>query len=175
MLVEGEEESPRPSARADFYGGLAWIVFGAAIAVGSWQMDRLERMGVSFFTAPGLVPGVLGLLLALGGVVLAGRAWSEGPFGLQQRPPVILRPDVLARAGVTLGLCLIFAIGLVGRLPFWLAASLYLFAQIALLQYPERKSRGETGRGLVVAAVIAVGAAAGIAFVFQEIFLVRLP
>jgi hypothetical protein len=170
-----QPEEPKPSERADFYGGLAWIALGMAIGIASWRMDRLERMGVSFFTAPGLVPGVLGVLIAACGMVLAARAWQHGAFGVVQRPPVLLRPDVLARVGVTLVLCLAFSIVLVGRVPFWTAAAAYLFVQIAVLQYPERKARGEVVRGLVVAAAIGLGAAGTIAFLFQEIFLVRLP
>jgi hypothetical protein len=173
--LELRPEGELPSARADFYGGLAWIAFGVAVGIASWRMDRLERMGVSFFTAPGLVPGVLGILLAICGAVLAARAWSRGAFGPVQRPPVLLHPDLLARIGITLVLCLGFALGLVGRVPFWVAAATYLFLQIAVLQYPERRSRNELGRGLAVAAVIALVAANVIAFVFEKIFLVRLP
>jgi hypothetical protein len=166
---------PRPSARADFFGGLAWTALGTAILIASWRMDRLERMGVSFFTAPGLVPGVLGVLIVLCGLVLAARALGEGAFGSVQRPAALLRPDVLRRVGITLVLCLGFSLGLVGRVPFWIAAATYLFAQIAVLQYPERKARGEVVRGLAVAAVIAVTAALAVAYLFQDIFLVRLP
>ncbi len=164
-----------PSSRADFYGGLAWIAFGIAIGIASWRMDRLERMGVSFFTAPGLVPGVLGVLITACGLILAVRSLRRGAFASVQAPPVLLRPDVLGRIGITLLLCLGFALGLVGRVPFWAAGALYLFVQIAVLQYPERKAQGEVARGLAVAAVIALSAAGTIAFMFQEIFLVRLP
>ena len=73
-MEEGaQQDGARPSARADLYGGLFWIALGSAIAVGSWRMDRLEHMGVSFYTAPGLVPGILGLLMILCGAVLADR------------------------------------------------------------------------------------------------------
>ena len=173
--MELDPEAERPSARADFYAGLAWVALGAAIGVASWRMDRLERMGVSFFTAPGLVPGVIGVLIGACGLVLAARAWQQGAFGPLQRHPVLLRPDVIARVGVSLALCLGFALGMVGRVPFWIAAASYLFAQIAILQYAERKARGEVARGLLVAAAIALGAAGAIAFLFQEVFLVRLP
>ena len=50
---DAADDVARPSARADFYGGLGWIALGIVIGVASWRMDRLERMGVSFFTAPG--------------------------------------------------------------------------------------------------------------------------
>jgi putative tricarboxylic transport membrane protein len=170
------EESARPSARADLYGGLFWIALGTAIVVGAWRMDRLERLGVSFFTAPGLMPGILGLLIILFGVVLATRALREGALLTEQRPALLLNRDTLKRVGVTLALSVGFAIVLVGHgLPFWVAAALYLFAQIMVLQYPERRAKGELGRGIALAAAVAVAAAAMIAFVFQYIFLVRLP
>ena len=180
--MEAEGEAPAealpevlPSSRADFYSGLGWIAFGIAVGVASWRMDRLEKMGVSFFTAPGLVPGVLGVLMVVCGVILAARSWQRGAFGVAQLPPVLLRPEVLSRIGITLVLCLGFALGLVGRMPFWAAGAVYLFLQIAVLQYPGRKAQDEVARGLAVAAVIALIAAGVIAFVFEKIFLVRLP
>jgi hypothetical protein len=172
----GEHEGVRPSARADLYGGLFWIVFGGAVAAGSWNMDRLERLGVSFYTAPGLVPGILGLLMILVGAVLAVRALREGALGGNQRPPVLLEAGTLRRAGVTLLLTLGLAFVLVGHgLSFPVAAAIYLFLQIAVLQYPERKAKNELGRGLLVAALVAVGAAIAISALFQLVFLVRLP
>ena len=180
MIEEGQEDAQedlqRPSARADLYGGAFWIVLGGAIAIGSWNMDRLERMGVSFFTAPGLVPGILGLLMILCGAVLAIRALREGALGSVQRPPLLLQAATLRRAGVTLLLTLGFAFALVGHgLPFPVAAGIFLFFQIAVLQYPERKAKSEVGRGLVAAALVAAGAAITISLLFQEVFLVRLP
>ena len=170
------EEGARPSARADLWGGAFWIALGAAIAIASWNMDRLERLGVSFFTAPGLVPGILGLLMIVCGAVLAVRALREGALGPQQSPPLLLQPETLRRIGITLVLTLGFAIGLVGHgLPFPVAAAIYLFLQIAIIQYPERKARGEVGRGLAVAAIVAMAAAAVISTLFQYVFLVRLP
>ena len=169
-------DGARPSARADLYGGVFWIVLGGAIAAGSWNMDRLERQGVSFYTAPGLVPGILGLLMVLCGAVLAIRALRDGALEAIQRPPVLIEAGALRRAGVTLLLTLGFAFALVGHgLPFPAAAAIYLFFQIAILQYSERKAKNEVGRGLAAAALVAVGAAIVISALFQEVFLVRLP
>jgi hypothetical protein len=175
-LSEAEGGDARPSARADFYSGIGWVALGGAIAVASWNMDRLERLGVSFFTAPGLVPGVLGVLLAAGGFILLARAVREGALAGGQRPPVLLERNMLRRGGIALVLALAFTLGLVGHgLPFPAAAGAYLFVQVALLQYPERKAKGEVLRGLVVAAIFAACAAAVVSFIFQEVFLVRLP
>ena len=47
---------------ADRVGGtLSGVVFGAAIVYGSWTMDRLESLKIPLSTAPGVVPGVLGI------------------------------------------------------------------------------------------------------------------
>jgi hypothetical protein len=163
-------DEPRPSARADLYGGLFWIALGAVITIASWRMDRLERLGVSFYTAPGLLPGILGVIILLCGLVLALRAWPEALLP-NQRPALLFNRETLQRVGVTLLLCLGFSIGLVGHgMPFWLAATIYLFAQISVLEYPERGRKA-----FVRAALIAPVAAVTIAFVFQYLFLVRLP
>src|SRR5687767_1093064 len=113
MIVEDVQEGPRPSARADLYGGACWIALGAAIAIASWRMDRLERLGVSFYTAPGLVPGVLGVLIFVCGVVLALRALREGALGPMQRPALLLDAGILRSTALTLLLALGFALVLV--------------------------------------------------------------
>ena len=174
-LVEAEG-APLPSARSDLYGGVFWVALGIAIAIGSWNMDRLEQQGVSFYTAPGLVPGVLGVLLVICGSVLGGRALRQGALGRDEHPPVLLNRDTLRRAGLALLLTIGFAVGLVGHgVPFPVAATVFLFLQIAVLQYPERKAKNEIGRGLLAAAAVAAGAAVTISLLFQYVFLVRLP
>ena len=158
------EEEQRPSARADLYGGAFWIALGALITIASWRMDRLERLGVSFFTAPGLLPGILGLVLIACGVILALRALPEG-LNAHQRPALFFNRVTLQNVGVTLVLCVGFAVALVGHgVPFWLAATIYLFAQIAVLE-----------RKLLRAAIVAPIAAVAISLLFQNVFLVRLP
>jgi hypothetical protein len=176
--------------RSDLVTGGVWVVLGIAITIGSWRMDRLESQGVPWFTAPGLVPGILGVLITIAalGIVLRGlrhqaprplrSTGAEGPSDAAacatDEQDVV--PAFGARAVLTLVLCIGFAAGLVGHgLPFWLAAALYLFLHIFLLQLPERRARGEVAKGLLVAATIAIGASATISYIFQEVFLVRLP
>jgi hypothetical protein len=52
---------------------LCWIAFGVAVAIGAWRMDRLAHLNIEPWSAPGLVPGVLGVLIAAFGAVLAWR------------------------------------------------------------------------------------------------------
>ena len=170
------EASLRPTPRADLVSGAVWIVIGIAITIGSWRMDRLESQGVPWFTAPGLVPGIMGAMIVLAalGITLRAlarmrRSASDGVAAAAPETPFT------RRAAITIALCLAFAAGAVGRVPFPIAAATYLFLHIAILQYPERRANGEVARGLLVAAVIAVAVASAVSYIFQEIFLVRLP
>lgn len=168
------EPDHQPSARSDLISGGIWAVIGVAIGIGSWRMDRLASQGVPAFAAPGLVPGILGVLIALAGLAIVLRALRRG--ALQSEAGAQSGPAFPGRAALTLLLCLAFAGGLVGHgLPFAVAAALYLFAHIFLLQLPDRRAAGQVGRGALVAALIAVAAAGVISTVFQYLFLVRLP
>lgn len=184
-------DARRPNAhRSDVVTGGVWAVLGVAIMIGSWRMDRLESQGVPWFTAPGLVPGVLGVLITIAALGIVLRALRHrkphalGPLATQplsdETALVADQQDAMpafgARAALTLVLCIGFAAGLVGHgIPFWVAAATYLFLHIFLLQLPERRARDEVARGALVAAAIAIGASATISYIFQEVFLVRLP
>jgi hypothetical protein len=174
MDIPHAEEAPPPSPRADLVSGAIWVVIGTAIAIGSWNMDRLANQGVPGFAAPGLVPGILGVLIVLTALIIVLRSLRRGALTPEGRG----EPGraTLGRTALTLALCLGFAGGLVGHgLPFWAAASSYLFLHIFLLQLPERRAAGQVGRGIAVAAAIALGAGVTIAMLFQYVFLVRLP
>ena len=168
--------STAASGRADRWFGLLWIVLGAAIAIESWRMDRLEQQHINPLTAPGLVPGLLGLLLAVFGVALLARrkavsvvgdAPEEDADGTQAEP---------WRVALAVSLTLVFGFGLIGTgLPFWLACFLFVFLAIVLFEWRERRAAGTLARGVIVAALVAAGSAAAITFVFRDVFLVRMP
>jgi hypothetical protein len=172
--VQPDEAPDTATARttlADRIGGPLWVVLGAAIVVGAWRLERMEAQGVKWFGTPGLVPGLLGIAMALAGVALSLRAWRATQPGAERADA----PD-LKGIGLTLLLCLAFAVGLVGHgLPFAVATGLYLFVHIGVLQWRERRAAGQTGRGLAIAAAVAVGVAIVVPLVFEQIFLVRLP
>ena len=162
----------RPPA-ADLVWSLVWIAGGAAIFYGGFAMD-LERQHINPYTAPGLVPALLGGAIALMGVILLVRSVRAG--GLDPGPRDAARHIHFPRLFLALGLCLAYAAGLVGRgVPFWLATFLFVFVAIVALQWDERRARGELRKGILVAALCAAGTAAAVTLVFQELFLVRLP
>lgn len=170
---EGRASTPR----SDFIASIVWIVFGAAVLIGAWNMDRLENQDINPYTIPGLVPGLLGIAVMFFGLLMMYRAWSQGaltPEGDAGRRAA--KPGEWPRFLMVLAPCLIFGVGLLGHgLPFWAAAALFVTATIFILQYRERKAAGQLLRGFIVAAVIGLSAGGLITLVFQELFLVRLP
>jgi len=166
------------SARADFVGGLAWIAFGLAIVAGTLAMDRLERFGATFYTAPGLVPGLLGGMIALLGLVLIVRSVRRGAVAGLSAPwlPDAEGRAMLARSALAIALTLVYTLVLVGRgLPFWLVTAAFVFVFMVLFDLPERRARGQTTRGFAIAAIVAIATSAVVTLLFARVFLVRMP
>jgi hypothetical protein len=147
--------------RSDTVQGLAWIATGCAIVYASWMMDRLERHGAALYTAPGLVPGLLGLVLFVLGMVLALRA-ARGDSSRASSPVI------WGNTALVLALCLGYAVGLVGRMPFWLATFLFVTAFVAIFEYPER-------RRMALAPVYGAATSLVVTYLFEAVFFVRLP
>ena len=161
----------RPSPRADLWSAVFWIVLGGAIVVASWRMDRLPHLNAPVYTVPGLVPGLLGAVIALFGVLLGVRAARQGAGGV----PGGFDADGWRRVGLVLALCLGYAVGLVGNAPFWLGTFLFVSLFVLIFEYPQRKERGQVVRGAVMALVYGACTSAVVSLVFERVFLVRLP
>jgi hypothetical protein len=167
------------SPQADFIAAWVWVAFGLAVMIAAWRMDRLESQGATLYTAPGLVPGILGAVLLLFGLLLALRAtradghrlhkirWAASP---QTR-------SVVLRVGAFLVLGLAYAAGLVGRggIPFWLATFVFVTGFVLVFDWTRRRDAGQTTKGVLFAVAIGAGTAFVVSYVFQEVFLVRLP
>ena len=156
--------------KTDRLQGFVWLIadvvvspllyLGGAIVYASWSMDRLERHGAALYGAPGLVPGLLGLVLLVLGVMLAVRRTSaaESAAGSAGWGNTVL----------VLFLFLGYAVGLVGRLPFWLATFLFVTLFIAVFEYPAR-------RRMAFAALYGAITSLVVTYLFESVFLVRLP
>lgn len=133
--------------------------------VASWRMDRLESLNINPWSAPGLMPGVLGALMLVFGLALALRP---------QRAVQLEARGSWRRTALALALCVLFAAGLLGRgLPFSLTAAAFMFVAIVTFRVMD----GEPMRLRLAAssAAIAIVGALAIGYVFQDLFLVRLP
>ena len=142
-------------------------------------MDRLESQNINPYTVPGLLPGLLGIvMMLLGGA--AGAAQLAARRAARRRAALAHRSR-RRRGGVALvlGLCVVFGVVLVGHgLPFWLAAAIFVTRAIVALQRPQRarrRPRARRARRDRRGRRSASARAASITLVFQQLFLVRLP
>jgi hypothetical protein len=150
---------------------------GIAILVASLRMDRLESQNINPYTVPGLLPGLLGLMMFLLGGLLFIRSWRRGGMHRNPDAPRTTRAEKV-RIATVIGLCVFFDAVLVGHgLPFWAAAWIFVSGSILILQYPIRLAEGNPlgMKDVAKAVVIGLGAGLAITLVFQDLFLVRLP
>ena len=168
-------EDEKPSARADLLAGLAFLAFGIAIIVGSLMMDRLERLQATIYTAPGLVP-------AHARADAGRRCGDPDPARDPRRRAVSGAAAVRMAASIggspcRVALCLAFALGLLGRgLPFWLGRG--DLRRAVRLRVPVRGPHGARERCCAASpSRSSIGLISGLAihYVFQDVFLVRLP
>ena len=170
------ERAEGVSARADLFGGIAWMAFGLAIVGGSVTMDRLEQFGATWYTAPGLVPGVLGVTIVVLGLLLVIRAMKTGAAAGLAEPwvPTAAGRSSLKRASLATLLSLVYTLGLIGRVPFPIASTLFVFAFIMVFDVSADAS-SRIARRATIAAITAVVTSVVVTLVFERIFLVRLP
>ena len=117
MMNSGESEV-NTGVRADFWFGLGLAVLGIGVVFESWRMPRLVDLNVHPMTVPGLVPGMIGIVIAVLGSILFARAARAGGFPVQRK----IHWNITALADpashtrrffITLALCFTYAGGLV--------------------------------------------------------------
>ena len=153
------------SPRADLYFSVVLTLLGGATVFESWRMPRLENLGIDPLTAPGVTPALIGAVLTVLGLALLVRSLANR--GGERPTP----EQGWGRLLVTLVLCLAYAVGLVGWLPFWLATAIFVAVFVALFTF----DRTRPLRPLAMAVALAVVTAAAVTYLFEDIFLVRLP
>lgn len=172
--------SPPPVApRTDLRAGFFWIALGALVVFVSWQMDRFEQQGPPH-SAPGLWPGIVGLLIAAMGGALAWRSvlrardtgWRAADDDDTQLVP---RSQFLLAGAMFLA----YALLLVGHgLPFWLGTGFFVTLFVYVFRRADRLARGTAGSSRADA-LLAVACGASTALVvtlaFEQLFYVRLP
>ncbi|MCP4383472.1 MAG: hypothetical protein GY798_18990 [Hyphomicrobiales bacterium] len=163
----------RGMARADLFTGAVLFAVSVAVVVGAWNMDRLEARRIHPLSAPGFTPGLLGLALAVTSLILVIQALRRG--GATGWSEILVgewRSAAGARLFGALALCLLYAIVLIGTLPYWLATAIFVTAFVAVFEWNEAAPRWQA---LVWAVGIGVGVGVVVSYVFSELFLVRLP
>ncbi len=158
-------------AMADRLSAVLFFALGMALLIGGWTMDRLEIRQIHPASIPGLLPMILGVLLAVCAVLLLTSSYSKSPQGEE----LTFSGGSWSRLALTAVVCCIYALGLIGTFSYVLATFLFTFAFALIFSFPiggERRAQViAVGGALALALFVSFGSAT----MFRELFLVRLP
>jgi hypothetical protein len=70
---------------------------------------------------------------------------------------------------------LFFVVGLIGRVPFWLASAIFVTLFTALFEWQAGQTWGARARRIGEATLIGLATGAAVTLVFEKVFYVRLP
>lgn len=161
----------------DRVSGFIFVVLGLGVMAGAWAMPRFEAQGAPAYQSPGLTPGILGLALALCGLILALRPMQADGAERTYWTTVIGTPANRNRAIAALALTLIYGAVLFGNVPFVWATFAFVFAFVVTFELV-LKPEGSTRRpvpSLIAASSLALITSLGSQYLFQTLFLVQLP
>ena len=163
--------------KKDFITSIVLIAFSLSVVVSSYTMPRLEHRGIDPFSAPGVVPGMIGWILLILALILFVRSVRRGGYLLfssvgQDGPR---HEGAALRVGWTLVISLIYAVGFLGRIDYTLATLLYIFVFIVLFEYRWTAPLSGQLKILGYALLQALIASFLITLVFRKLFLVDLP
>ncbi|MBT8328305.1 MAG: tripartite tricarboxylate transporter TctB family protein, partial [Desulfofustis sp.] len=145
----------------------------------SYTMPRLERRGIDPFSAPGVVPGMIGAILLCLALILFVRSIRRGGYRLfsSGKSVDVQTPNTgaVSRVSLTLLISVLYAIGFLGRVNYSVATAIYIFGFICLFEYRPGVSMTDQKKMFIHAIVQAIIGAVSITLVFQKLFLVDLP
>jgi len=159
--------------RQDFYTGLIIIAISLFVMVESWRMPR-HIQDWAAYAAPGMVTGLLGLGFLAMGIILTIRSTRR-----EGAPLAFKRSDISAylsdpkthHLGLMFALSIIYCLFLGRRLPYTVVTTIYLFTVMLVFRDPGPIKFFAIFKFLI----ISFATAAGVAFVFNRLFLVPLP
>lgn len=164
--------------KKDFITSIVLIAFSLSVVVMSYTMPRLEHRNIDPFSAPGVVPGMIGMILLGLSLILFFRSLKRGGyllFAAGDGVSTSTHKGGKRRVFLTLALSLIYAVGLLGRIDYGLATFIYIGSFIMIFEY--RTGAGLTAQKKMIALALleAIIAAVLISLIFRKLFLVDLP
>jgi hypothetical protein len=169
-------EQPAPP-RTDLWIALVFFVFGAAVTYLAFLMPTYANQKGEIYTAPGLVPGLYGIVMVGLSIWLGVRAIRQGALraGDPQTIAIGAEASVDRKLLLAAGLCLVFVVGLLGRMPFWLSSAIFVAAFTVIFEWQADRSWPMTVRRMGEAVLLGVATGVAVTVVFEKFFYVRLP
>jgi Tripartite tricarboxylate transporter TctB family len=161
--------------RADLWVAASFLALSLAVLVLAIRMPRFAEQGGQVYTAPGLVPAFYGIILFILSLWLGFRALRRAALGSVSSQSPGVSGNSNARLALASGLGIVFVVGLIGKMPFWLAVAIFVTVFIALFEWQRDIGSGARVRRLGTAVLQGLVTALVVTLVFEKLFLVRLP
>jgi hypothetical protein len=165
----------RVSPRADLWVAASFLAFSAAILLISLRMPTFSEQGGEIYTAPGLVPSFYGVVLAALSLWLGLRSVQRGALSPSIDHDAPQTGNSSTRLAIAAGLGVLFTVGLIGRMPFWLAITIFVSLFVTIFEWTPGLTMKARTRRVAVAVLQGLVTGAAVTLVFEKLFLVRLP
>jgi hypothetical protein len=164
LLPHEEPVSPR----ADLWVAASFLAFGAAILFFSLRMPTYSEQEGQLYTAPGLVPGLYGVVIAILSLWLALRSIRRGALASSTDRSARETGNSNTRLAIAAGLGVLFTVGLIGRMPFWLAITIFVCLFITIFEWTPGLIVKARTRRVAVAVLQGLVTGAAVTLVFES-------
>ena len=164
--------------KADFVVSILLMCFGGWVVIHSFHMPRFKELSADPLSVPGIVPGILGTVICILSLIVFIRSLARKGYRLGLKRQTLnnfLLDTSPQRMLLTIFICIVYGILMVGRLNYYLATSIFVLIFLILFQF--RRSEDSTARGkvLTLAVLQALLTAGIVGAVFRYLFMVDLP
>ena len=164
--------------KADFVVSILLMCFGLWVIIHSLQMPRFKEVDANPLSVPGIVPGLLGIVIFILSLVVFRRSLTRKGYrlGLNRHTLKTFFQDTsLQRMLLTILICIVYGIYMIGSMNYYLATFIFVLVFLILFQFLD--SEGATAWiKLLMLSVLQAALVSGIVgAVFRYLFLVDLP
>jgi len=163
--------------KADFLTSIFLFLFGLTVFIISIKMPTFRELGANPYSAPGIIPAILGIILSFMGIILFIRSVIHKGCKIRlssQSIKLFVKSDSIKRLLIALFLSIFYVI-LLGKINYFLLTVIYIFIFIIAFEFSIKKSIFCQSKILFFAFLESIFIAGSIAFAFRYLFLVRLP
>jgi len=161
---------PEDMNKADFFTSIFLFLLGLIVFIISIRMPTFRELGANPYSAPGIVPGILGIILLFMSTILFIRSVIRKGYKIRlsfQGLKLFFKNNSIKRLFIALFLSVFYVI-LLGKINYLLLTGIYIFLFVWSFELKTKKT-------LFFALLEAVLIAACISYVFRYLFLVTLP
>jgi len=161
---------PEDMNKADFFTSIFLFLLGLIVFIISIRMPTFRELGANPYSAPGIVPMILGVIIVIMGAILFTRSVISKGYKISlsfQGLKLFFKNNSIKRLFIALFLSVFYVI-LLWKINYFLLSTLYIFLFVWSFELKTKKT-------LFFALLEAVLIAACISYVFRYLFLVTLP